>query len=111
MGMIQIATTIEQYGRLKRILPKETADMSIWQDRNRVLHYDVMESNRCHYPAWSLSALLSFIPQPTLQQIGREWVCTSAVEFTKGSGDTPFDACVLVIEELYVYGYFGEENK
>jgi hypothetical protein len=102
--MTQIATTIEQYGRLKRVLPKETADMCIWQDRNRVLHYNVMESSMCHYPAWSLSALLSFIPNPTLQQIGREWVCSSAVGTIKMGGDTPFDACVSVIEELYVYG-------
>jgi len=120
-----IATDIEQSKKLAKILPIESADM-YWLNRHIDLtetKYEVFIINKSNkyidffnsyavavdnneiIPAWSLSALLELIPNPDIQKINGEWICSSYQDYSNSvkriSCNTSIDACYEMIIKLH----------
>ena len=106
MAAIKAYTDLEQSKKLAEILPLESADMcyinggvgkiSIGEWRNNVHDDDDI-------PCWSLSRLLSVIPNYKLSSEHNYHTCTAETSFGKETVawfDNPIDACVAMIEKL-----------
>ena len=109
MATIKSYTTIEQSHKLAEILPLESADMKILPFTER--EYRIVPINDIavcgredEIYTWSLSALLSVLPIPSLHQTkDGSWYCNAEpnrLYFSKYC-DNPVDACVNMIEKLY----------
>ena len=105
----KIATTVAQYRDLNKILARDTADMCYPRyNQNNLVGKKPVFDDDC--PAWSLSALLSFIYKEyylTLFHDGVAWninVISHDSNFTNhhynAQGNTPIDACVNIIIRL-----------
>lgn len=103
-------TDLEQSKKLAEILPLESADMyydvDIYGVRTtpEVLITSVVREK--DVPCWSLAALLSVIPNPSLHKTFSGWRCDSYNK--EGTScilgeplDNPVDACVEMIIKLY----------
>ena len=112
--MNKICTTIEQSQKLIELgIDVNTADM-MWDDwslidegwKLSVGYYPEIEKDygRKCYPAWSLSALLSILPDYTLQTNtdGTVFVvCESKKPVISDVYDDPIDACYEMILKLH----------
>lgn len=108
-------TDIEQSRKLAKILPLETADM--YYSKHDTIHAntlygscDIQDFNiREYIPCWSLTALLSVLPLPSLIQdkVDDElfWQCSAYEEdgtlLCEIYDNNPIDACVEMIEKLH----------
>lgn len=107
MTTIKSYTDISQSKTLSKILPIESADM-YWdllsKDKYaRVNNIGHCLGRTCVY-AWSLSALLSVLPDYTLQTNtdGTVFVvCDSKKPMISDAYSNPVDACVAMIEKLH----------
>jgi len=104
-------TDIEQSKKLAEILPLESADM-IWVLANpdlpmiKAIAYEDSEKSKYYeiLPAWSLAALLSVLPDYTLQTNSDGTVflvCDSKKPMISDAYNNPVDACVAMIELLH----------
>ena len=107
MATIRSFTSLEQSRKLAEILPIESADMS-WVSnglgkpfaRTIPIKGDPEELCGC----WSLSALLSVLPDYTLQDNpdGTVFVVSEKKKpIMSDDYDNPVDACVAMIEKLH----------
>ena len=119
MATIKSYTDISQSKKLAEILPIESADMYYEEVcnlpkaivGNYILHNQCMEdkdykklSNPVLSPAWSLTALLSVLPDYTLQTNtdGTVFVvCESKKPMMSDAYNNSVDACVAMIEKLH----------
>lgn len=118
MATIKSFTSLEQSKKLAEILPLESADMWWLYVTAQGKHIAMMyEEPDPHYLArmesygiknaaircWSLAALLSVLPDYTLQtnMDGTVFVvCESKKPMISDTYDNPIDACVAMIEKL-----------
>lgn len=107
MATIKSYSDLQQSKKLAEILPIESADMwfanGIIVARNSVNEPDDIKSVS---PCWSLAALLSVLPNPSLHKIFSGWRCDSDnKEWTScilgEPSDNPVDACVKTILKLH----------
>ncbi len=108
MATIKSFTDLSQSKKLAEILPLESADMvytmtngyhTPWVRRERIEELDT--DDVC---AWSLAALLSVLPDYTLQTNtdGTVFVvCENRKPMISDTYDNPVDACVAMIEKLH----------
>jgi hypothetical protein len=108
MATIKSFTDLSQSKKLAEILPLESADMvytmtngyhTPWVRRERIEELDT--DDVC---AWSLAALLSVLPDYTLQTNtdGTVFVvCENRKPMISDAYDNPVDACVAMIEKLH----------
>ena len=108
-------TDIEQSKKLAEILPIESADMYYSMDIDLMEHESVPTIKEDDHfallflsdvPCWSLAALLSALPYPSLHKTFLGWRCDSYnKEGTTckigNDKDNPIDACVAMIEKLH----------
>lgn len=112
-------TDVEQSNELVKILPIESADMSYYLDfdsekyevtttpyKNLVIpkYVQTYKGFSQAIPCWSLTALLSIIPNYKLSSEHNCHTCTAGTSFgdeTVGWFDDPVDACVAMIEKLH----------
>ena len=110
MATIKSYTDLEQSKKLVEILPLESADMyydvDIYGVRTtpEVLITSVVRKK--DVPCWSLAALLSVIPNPSLRKTFSGWRCDSynkeGTSFILGEpSDNPVDACYEMILKLH----------
>lgn len=107
MATIKSFTDISQSKTLSKILPLESADMYWWSSGKRYYIEAIDDGDfneeEGHVRAWSLAALLSVLPDYTLQDNpdGTVFV-VSEKEKPIMSDDyaNPVDACVAMIEKL-----------
>ena len=107
MATIKSYTDIEQSKKLAEILPLESADMyysasNETQPTFRLHSYGHIMSNK-DVCAWSLAALLSILPDYTLQTNTDRTVfvvCESNKPMISDTYDNPIDACVDMIIRL-----------
>lgn len=126
MTTIKSYTDINQSKRLAEILPLESADMRYgyiapydYSDRMYDGGYDEVpypkdflmknpnfsiDEYEAELPCWSLSALLSVLIYPHIEQnyMG-QWICRVEQQDTTylWEDSNPVDACVAMIEQLY----------
>ena len=118
MATIKSYTDINQSHKLAKILPLESADMhseaiEISGDMVFVVVCSLGDKTKSNYgsPVWSLSALLSILPDElennhflTLEKEGKEYCCcyedVDGNSFRHCFSDNPVDACVAMIEKL-----------
>ena len=110
MATIRAYTTIEQSRKLAQILPFESADMN-WHKLPSiglfVRAFPYKHDNGATegiFPCWSLAALLSVLPDYTLQTNTDRTVfvvCDSKKPMISDAYDNPVDACVEMIEKLH----------
>ena len=109
-------TSLEQSRKLAEILPLESADMLILNNVGRSGNVDgtncsmILKENLNPLaevseilPCWSLAAMLSVLPDYTLQTNtdGTVFVvCDSKKPMISDAYDNPVDACVAMIEKL-----------
>ena len=102
--MAKIATTIEQSQQLAEILPLESADM-YWSFGNIKFMDNDYDSNVVqHIPSWSLAALLSLIPEVSLNTFkDGKWnaMIQSDGKMIYTDKDNPVDACYEMIISLH----------
>ena len=118
MATIKSHTDLSQSKKLAKILPLESADMSYSYNFDdsvynlRAVSYSdwiipkYAESNKIKQviPCWSLAALLSVLPIPSLHQTeGKRWYCNAEPNrlYFSNHCDNPIDACVAMIEKLH----------
>ena len=117
MAIIKSFTDIEQSKKLAEILPLESADMKwfSWKQESDsplvpTFGYDketaefYKDTKAVYLPCWSLTALLSVLPDYTLQTNtdGTVFVvCDSKKPMISDSFSNPVDACVTMIEKLH----------
>lgn len=111
MATIKSFTSLQQSKVLAEILPIESADMhSEAKDINGDMVFIVVsglgDKTKSNYgsPVWSLAALLSVLPDYTLQTNtdGTVFVvCESKKPMISDAYDNPVDACVAMIEKLH----------
>lgn len=109
MATIRAYTTIEQSRKLAEILPLESADMHYHYDNDfgELESIPTITEEDDHFAlfpkdvsCWSLSALLSVLPDYTLQTNtdGTVFVvCESKKPMISDAYDNPVDACVNMI--------------
>lgn len=107
MATIKSFTDISQSKKLEEILPPESADM-YYRDWQRMTKYiriaHLGSAGDGDLPCWSLAALLSVLPDYTLQTNtdGTVFVvCDSKKPMISDAYDNPIDACVAMIEKLH----------
>ena len=108
---MKLYTDFEQSKRLAKILPPESADMHyiVVEDEQQPSYiaglgnffgkYIGKPSSLC----WSLAALLSLLPRPTLHQTNDgKWYCdiTDNRTYFSKHYDNPVDACVEMVSKL-----------
>ena len=106
MATIKSYTDLEQSKKLAEILPLETADMGYLWNGTSFCDYPV--SNQTIFkrvenvPCWSLSALLTVLPNYQLQtqDDGIGILCSCNGKFNIVTADSPVDACVEMIIKL-----------
>ena len=109
MAKIKSYTDIEQSNELVKILPIESADMYYTKDSLENYYCPIPligKYSEIHdqIPCWSLTALLSVIPNYKLSSEHNYHTCTAETSFgdeTVGWFDSPIDACVAMIEKLH----------
>ena len=111
MATIKAYTDLAQSKKLAEILPLESADMH-WQyieeDDGQLQWFcfpkDFSINQQNTVSAWSLAALLSVLPIPSLHQTeGKRWYCNAEPNrlYFSNHCDNPIDACVDMIERLH----------
>lgn len=126
MATIKSYTDIEQSKKLAKILPLESADMHynnasikgknyVDEYRAELMDYNTAQKVLSKYlinpifgiiPCWSLSALLSVLPDYTLQTNtdGTVFVvCESKKPMISDAYDNPVDACYTLILKLHEF--------
>ena len=108
-------TDLEQSKGLAEILPLESADC-FWDYDDMLKYHRInwfedgynkdsqLRLNENNVPCWSLTALLSVIPNYKLSGEHNCHTCTADTSFgteTVGWFDDPVDACVAMIEKLH----------
>ena len=109
MAKIKSYTDIEQSKKLVEILPIESADMYYTKDSLEDYYCPIpligkYSAIHDQIPCWSLTALLSVIPNYKLSSEHNYHTCTAGTSFgdeTVGWFDSPVDACVAMIEKLH----------
>ncbi len=119
MALIRTYTTIEQSRKLAEILPYNSADSKwfFWKDDpdalkspsfgySEIVAESYKETDAIYLPCWSLAALISVLPNPSLHKTYNGWRCDTYNENCTFChiGDTasnPIDACVAMIEKLH----------
>lgn len=112
MAIIKSFTDLSQSKVLAEFLPIESADMVIWgKDLDSIAVTDAqkfmsgLKNRKMNYlPCWSLAALLSVLPDYTLQTNtdGTVFVvCDSKKPMISDAYNNPVDACVEIIERLH----------
>ena len=111
MATIKMCTDIPQSKVLATILPLESADM--YYDRygtpsviDKYVTHESIKNDKYHHltPCWSLAALLSVLPKPSLHQTkDGEWYCNAEPNrlYFSSHYNNPVDACVAMIEKLH----------
>jgi len=104
MATIKSYTDIEQSRKLVKILPIESADM-YYPIEGASPKFGVAISI-LHIPCWSLAALLSVLPYPSLHKTFSGWRCDSynkeGTTCKLGESlDNPVDACYKMILKLH----------
>ena len=107
MAAIKAYADLSQSKTLSKILPLESADMYYreWKRMTkdiRIAHFG--SAGEKDLPCWSLVALLSVLPNPSLHQTkDGKWYCTAEPNRIHFSGQykTPVDACVAMIKKLH----------
>lgn len=110
-------TDVEQSKKLAEILPLESADMAyLWHSTsdNPTWRYDnvpmiladvpINDLTCDALPCWSLAALLSVIPNVSINTFkDRKWnaMVQHGDKMIYGDKDTPVDACYEIIIKLY----------
>lgn len=115
-------TDLEQSKRLIDILPVESADIILILENSELTSYPIMRNysefynylrkfefeeehiKRMYIPAWSLSALLSVLLYPHLEQNYKgKWCCRTEYADTTylWEADNPIDACYEMILKLH----------
>ena len=97
-------TDIEQSKKLAKILSIESADMFYRDNGIDVKLMWEHNAQKVTSPCWSLTALLSVIPNYKLSSEHNYHTCTADTSFgteTVGWFDCPVDACVAMIEKLH----------
>ena len=112
MAKIKSYTDYSQAQILSKILPDESADMRY----HTISHYELYPCDEIVYtvefgkasgkdiPCWSLAALLSVLPDYTLQTNTDRTVfvvCESKKPMISDAYDNPVDACVAMIIKLH----------
>lgn len=118
MASIKSYTDLEQSKKLADVLPLESADMYypwyIEEDGDtiesghrittpNVGNFTTHKVNKMILPCWSLSALISVIPNYKLSSEHNHHTCTSETPFGKETVawfDNPVDACYELILKL-----------
>ena len=110
MEAIKSYTDLEQSKKLAEILPLESADMCFAND-GTAIKIDANSYNvRKHMwkdiqliPCWSLAALLSVLPDYTMQTNtdGKVFVVCESKKPMVYAYDNPVDACVAMVEKLH----------
>ena len=113
-----IATTVEQSRHLAELgIPKESADM-IWKyyrdEDGKVKYYDLANVSFGYYsgiaiPAWSLSALLEFMP-PCLKGDNNESYFFALEKDSYDDGKIVYDACYANWDGLIKMSYLKGNN-
>lgn len=119
MAAIKSSTSIVQSRKLAEFLPLETADNVIVSFGGREGVTTVVMPNKTFeviktpfsdirelVPCWSLSALLSVLPNPSLHKTYTGWRCDTYngnCTFCQigDTADSPIDTCVAMIEKLH----------
>ena len=107
--MNKICTSIEQSKKLAEILPIESADMYWWPTSLRYYIEAIDDgdfNDKADIRAWSLAALLSILPYPSLHKTFAGWRCDSYDKEGKTcklgeNADNPIDACYKMILKLH----------
>lgn len=117
-------TDVRQGEILKKILPLESADMHynnvsikginyVDEYKAELMDYNTAQKVLSKYlvnpmfgiiPCWSLAALLSLLPRPTLHQTNDgKWYCdiTDNRTYFSKHYDNPVDACVEMVLKLH----------
>jgi len=114
MATIKSYTDLNQSRKLEEILPLETADYC-WGIDDETLQYNnspypcAWKDYTCkeyYIPCWSLAALLSVLPHPSLHKTFSGWRCDSYDKEGKTcrlgeNADNPIDACYEMILKLH----------
>ena len=116
MATIKSFTNLSQSKTLSKILSLESADFCYFKTHVRDNWMGIPEYEFCSMPhkdysgesigCWSLTALLSVLPNPSLHETFSGWRCDSYnKEFTScilgESSDNPIDACYEMILKLH----------
>lgn len=110
MATIKSHTDLPQSKKLAEFLPLESADMHyvlIDTDKNKYsAGFGKYIGILPHHPAWSLAALLSILPYPSLHKTFAGWRCDSYDKEGKTcklgeNTDNPVDTCVAMIKHLH----------
>ena len=115
MATIKSYTDISQSKKLAKILPLESADMYYMEVSCNNYTIGVLQRmekdmllNKAEYykmfPCWSLTALISIIPNYKLSSEHNYHSCAAETPFGKETVawfDNPIDACVAMIEKLH----------
>lgn len=100
-------TDIKQSRKLAEFLPIESADMYYPYDLDsrKILNIPVVKDDYCMpcIHCWSLAALLSVLPDYTMQTNtdGKVFVVCESKKPMVYAYDNPVDACVEMIEKLH----------
>jgi len=105
-------TSLNQSKKLAEILPLESADMYWDYDVQKHEYYPMVMDDQFDDTcicAWSLAALLSFLPDGTdiikeeADTENEKYMCTVGVkdDIISTFGNNPIDACVAMIEKLH----------
>ena len=104
MTKIKSYTDLEQSKKLAKILPHQSADMSFNVEKGyEVILHPYMTSNWIGVPCWSLTALLSVLPYPYIEQNHKgKWICRVEHKNTTylWEDSNPVDACYEIIIKL-----------
>lgn len=104
-------TDLEQSRKLVAgILPPESADMYWWYSGKRY-YIESMDdgdfNEKVDIPAWSLTALLYVMPNPSLHQVTDGWRCDCYDKddnlLAMCYGENPIDACYKMILDLHEF--------
>jgi hypothetical protein len=109
MAAIKSYTDLEQSKKLAEFLPIESADGGWYGTTNQkapntTFWLGTKYSKNAVYPAWSLAALLSIIPNYKLSSEHNYHTCIAETSFGKETVtwfDNSIDACVVMIEKLH----------
>lgn len=117
MAQLKSYTDLEQSKKLAEILPFESAD-NTWErviipgplveniNELKVRHSEIPFKlhSGIGYPCWSLAALLSVLPRPSLHQTtDKSWYCNAEPNrlYFSEHYDNPVDACYEMIIKLH----------
>ncbi len=107
MAIIKSYTDLQQSKKLAEILPLESADMCINSTNPYMITHELRPYggfDNEHDPCWSLSALLSIIPYPSLHKTFSGWRCDSHDRegcILGEPSDNQVDACYEMILKLH----------